>query len=892
MTSKLSEGRRQKLIESLRYQAIDARHATIKTAHTRTCRWLLKKSEYQEWLDVNKTPDHHGFLWIRGKPGSGKSTLTKFAVENARKAASETVISFFFNARGEDLEKSSLGMYQSLLFQILKAIPDLQMVLDLSRPVAQEESLRWEKDDLQSLFEAAIKGLGQRRLTCFIDALDECEEGQIRDLVTFLERLGQLAISSQIHFHVFLSSRHYPYISIRNGIQMTLEGQEGHDQDIAKYLGSELKAGRGEQVEAIRDEILKRSSGIFLWVVLVVQILNKEYDHGRVHALKKRLREIPDGLDRLFEDILTRDQENMEELVLCLQWILYAKRPLKRDEVYHAILSGTDPEAVSALNSEEIKAQDMERFILSCSKGLAETTKLKAQTVQFIHESVRDYLLAKDGLDKLKSELRLDLSQDRLKQCCYDYMGIDTSAYLPPTMALPVASSEEARRLRDLVSKKLPFLQYAVQNVLYHADVADGQGVSQKAFVKQFALSKWILLDNLFEKYQVRRHTPNVSLTYIVAEKNFSNLVWIQVKSDDDPGIAAERLENERYRTPLYAALANANVKEETIRALFLIPVARSYDFGGLHNEQSDCEIERNQAAIEFLLEKRPNLNPSKGETLIGWAGLNGHEALIKFLLAKHDIKLNPASIILLLAATGGHAVVVKLLLARDDIDPNFTDCNGRTSLSLAAERGHEAVVKLLLARNGIDVNAMDHSGCTALSLATRKWHEAVLKLLLARGDLNPNSQDGVTLNLLSFAASGGHAAIIELLLARDDIDVNAKDFYGHTPLLLAVKRGHEAVVTLLLSRTNVDPNFKNLFGMTPLSWAAMNGHDSIVKLLLARDDIDANPVDIGGQIPLRLAIAYGRDSIVKLLLAHNSNDPNQNVKHGQMPPLSGIHLA
>ena len=585
----LSEDRRQLLMESLQYQAIDARCATIKMAHTRTCRWLLEKSEYQDWLDVNKTPIHHGFLWIRGKPGSGKSTLMKFAVRNAQKAASETVISFFFNARGEDLEKSTLGMYRSLLFQILKAIPDLQIVLDRLRPtVAQEESLRWEEDDLQNLFEAAIKSLGQRRLTCFIDALDEWEECQIRDLVTFLERLGQLAMSSQIHFHVYLSSRHYPYISIRNGVQMTLEGQEGHDQDIAKYLSSELKAGRGEQVEAIREEILKRSSGIFLWVALVVQILNKEYDHGRVHALRRRLREITDGLDKLFEDILTRDQENMEGLVLCLQWILYAKRPLKRDEIYHAILSRTDPEALSASSSEEITAQDMERFILSCSKGLAEITKLKAQTVQFIHESVRDFLLAKNGLNKLKSELHLDLSHDRLKQCCYDYMGIDTSAYLPPTMALPIASSEEARGLRELVSKKLPFLEYAVRNVLYHADVADGQGISQRAFVKQFSLSNWMMLDNLYERYQVRRHTPNVSLTYIVAEKNFSNLVQIQVESDYDPDTVATRLENERYSAPLYAALASANVNEKTIQAL-LIPVDRTYDSGEIYIELSDC---------------------------------------------------------------------------------------------------------------------------------------------------------------------------------------------------------------------------------------------------------------------------------------------------------------
>ena len=215
----LGEGHRKNLMDSLRSRVIDARYATIRTAHTRTCRWLFEMPEYQDWLDISKTTVHHGFLWIRGKPGSGKSTLMKFAVGNARKAVLETVISFFFNARGEDLEKSTLGMYQSLLFQILEAIPDLQKVLDRIRStVLHEECYRLEIDDLQNLFEAVIRSLGQYRLTCFIDALDECEEGQIRDLVAFLEQLGECATLLQVHFHVCLLSRHYLYIFIRNGI--------------------------------------------------------------------------------------------------------------------------------------------------------------------------------------------------------------------------------------------------------------------------------------------------------------------------------------------------------------------------------------------------------------------------------------------------------------------------------------------------------------------------------------------------------------------------------------------------------------------------------------------------------------------------------------------------
>jgi hypothetical protein len=85
---------------------------TIKTAHAKTCKWLLKKSEYLDWLDVTKQGEHHSFLWIKGKLATEKSTLMKFAFANARKVMKDRiVISFFFNARGVDLEKSTIRMY-------------------------------------------------------------------------------------------------------------------------------------------------------------------------------------------------------------------------------------------------------------------------------------------------------------------------------------------------------------------------------------------------------------------------------------------------------------------------------------------------------------------------------------------------------------------------------------------------------------------------------------------------------------------------------------------------------------------------------------------------------------------------------------------------------------
>jgi hypothetical protein len=61
---KLSLNKEQKriLLNSLRFDQIDARQITIKTAHAKTCKWLLKKSEYLDWLNVTKQGEHHGFL--------------------------------------------------------------------------------------------------------------------------------------------------------------------------------------------------------------------------------------------------------------------------------------------------------------------------------------------------------------------------------------------------------------------------------------------------------------------------------------------------------------------------------------------------------------------------------------------------------------------------------------------------------------------------------------------------------------------------------------------------------------------------------------------------------------------------------------------------------------
>jgi hypothetical protein len=95
---------KQSLIDQLYFTKIDERLTSLTAAQGTTCRWFLTKHEYTSWHDVAQQPDHGGFLWIKGNPGTGKSTLMKLLFEeaklNAKDNSSQITLSFFFLARG------------------------------------------------------------------------------------------------------------------------------------------------------------------------------------------------------------------------------------------------------------------------------------------------------------------------------------------------------------------------------------------------------------------------------------------------------------------------------------------------------------------------------------------------------------------------------------------------------------------------------------------------------------------------------------------------------------------------------------------------------------------------------------------------------------------------
>ncbi|CAH0043359.1 unnamed protein product [Clonostachys solani] len=814
-----SHDHRQRLLKSLRFNRMGSRMETVGNADGPTCRWFLNHPGYLAWLDPKQLPDHHGFLWVSGKPGAGKSTIMKFtfshmAKENRRNMTldcrpNSCFASFFFNARGEPLERTITGMFRSLLIQLLEWYVDLQAILDDYKLDTENHDNWFTIDTLKIMFQKAVLGLGERELTCFIDALDECDEQQAIDMIEYFEDLTEESTEKNIMFRVCFSSRHYPYIDIQGSIRLKLEDQPGHNDDLQTYVKRRLKVRDALMLEELYPLILEKAAGVFLWVALVIRILNKEDRYGRP-ALKKRITDLPSDLTELFKDMITRDCENMEELQLSVLWILYAKRPLRPGEYYQALWAGLYSKGLmdsefptTSTMSVDIIAR-IERYVISSSKGLAEITKSYNPVVQFIHESVRDFLIKDGGLRHLWPGLDVEFESsghEMLKICCDTYIT-----------HLLVRETVSRLTWHTFRLEQFQFLEYASQLIMHHANIA-AKAIAQDDFLIRFRNESWPALPNT-DVSDEWTYEQNTSILYFLAENGYTALIQTTLRSEPEinpPG--------QKYGYPLFAALANRHI--EAAAALL----------------GSDVFI---FSVVNFTQDFGVKTSPTK-RTPLTWAAQRGHREIVELLLKKGS-------------------------------SPDEVDVGGETPLSRAAMNGAAAVVETL-ANHGANVNRKNIDWSTPLSQASMNGHGEVANILITKG-ARVNTDVGGGWTPLLLALQNSYKAL-SIFLIEEGANIKVTATHDWTPLLLASKGGSLVLIDLLV-KLGADINLPNRFGWTPISLAAENGHQPAVELLI-KHGAEINDPGQGGRTPLSLALHKGHEPMARMLVRQGADVTHNN---------------
>ena len=744
---------------------------------------------------------------------------------------SETfVASFFFHRRGDPLQYSSLGLFRSLLHQLLSW--DEELLAHFAADTKFEERYKnegepgtkwdWTESDLRNrVKECTRKFLRDRYIRLYIDALDESGETNARDIWHYLkELLGQ----NRRRLSICVSCRPYPDVVFNpdHAIAVASENQ----QDIATHLRVTFRAEEQWHSRADLDEIeyaLKdRASGVFQWIVLVVQRVLPMRRESKEFILTE-IGKVPTELSVLYEDMLrSLVKENTEDGIRALRilrWITYAARPLELAELRYAI--ATDPgiplESIRLCeksdhwcNHDDNMADRVKRL----SQGLAKILKdgQGGQTVQFDHESVKEYMskagilfLEKETSQKIESESAYGRAHYILCRACIQHLAV------PEALARQVA---------------VPFYSYATNHWVTHAKIIEDQGLD----------------------------LPNMMMDLTQWPSNRIWAQWWSWKENESLGGSGHRAMERMTLQHVASMYGLGSVLEEVIRRCK----------GG--------NLKRPRKLFRVLKWRADDLDAvdNVGKTPLSWAATGGHGGLVKTLLATGkvdvDSKDEEGSTPLYWAAYNGYEGVVKVLLATGKVDVDSKDDEGSTPLLWAAYNGYEGVVKVLLATGKVDVDSKDDEGSTPLLCAASIGHEGIIKVLLATGKVDVASKDKLSQTPLLCAATNGYEGVVKALLATGKVDVDSKDDEGWTPLFCAATNGYEGVVKALLATRKVDVDSKDNDSQTPLFWAAYIGREEVVKILLATGKADVHSKDKDGDTPLTVAMRKGHEEIVKLL--------------------------
>jgi ankyrin repeat protein len=829
---------------------MDFRQAAIDPAHVGTCQWIFEQERFSRWRDPAFRNSNHGLLWIKGKPGSGKSTLMKCILERLEHEPECTAVAFFFNARGGQLEHSLEGCCRSLLHQLLDQVPRLRTLLRITS--IPTNGHHWELTAIRTYLREAVLHLRHESLVLMVDALDECAFQEIRDMVYFLDSLATSTALQGISFNVCLASRHYPNVSIRLCEKLIVENEDSHTRDIYKYVRANLHTEPETQRYLLIQHMMHKSEGVFMWVVLVTRRVNERFDSGATLAeLLFDIEALPDQLDTLIQGIISFGALDSCFLPMML-WTLVVNTNMTSDEFCFAIKFCAGKFTSSRRDQYTVPADDpaaAKRFVLQSSKGLVELIgrdlNLSSFSTQFVHESVRQHIL-RGGLASLRPSLSHNVEAVNhaiMASWFQDYVRNGSWDDVEPLSDL----------WDDSLAQAFPLLNYISCSTFAHMESAHARGALEIGDLRRFPLKHWIGFRKV--TWPDRLIEPTASLIHLCIE---------ELEDVRDPGIPKELLRMHPQHCKVAAGPISGTNSLDEESSTMLFGISLNGFCGGRYGTPL--------VAATFL----------------------GHTTIAESLLGcGADANVcSDSSISSLVRTNQTGQYVVHLHIDRPECA--FRTEYGSPLAAAAAGRfdRHDEQLRLPFMQSLLDHGAEidTHNGIAGTALGSAIWHghEEITKMLLDHGaDINLEDSEGLNIALYNtivapdrFLASRYRQRMFKLLFGRG---VHAKPAASNIFLHIAAQCLQVSTIEMLVY-AGADPHYRDRHARTAMhvlaeKCARTTSYNTADLLLDLGIDINA----VGGEYDTALIAASSRDHelLVRFLLNHGADVGYKSDKHG-----------
>ncbi|KAH9046112.1 hypothetical protein EDB84DRAFT_1558561 [Lactarius hengduanensis] len=232
--------------------------------------WFTRSSSFKEWNAKGC------LLWIRGKPGSGKSVLCSTIIEESmalRDAGLGLTAYYYFDFRNT-AKRDVRGLLTSLLVQLCAKSDTCYQVLSRLYSTYDNGSRSPENKALIKCLKDMLGFPAQPAIYLIIDALDECPNtsGVVSPRDRVLELIGDLVGSHLPNLRICVTSRHEA--DILEALEplaphtVSLHDEDGQKQDIIHYVtsvvhsDSKMRKWSAKDEKLVIDTISERADGM------------------------------------------------------------------------------------------------------------------------------------------------------------------------------------------------------------------------------------------------------------------------------------------------------------------------------------------------------------------------------------------------------------------------------------------------------------------------------------------------------------------------------------------------------------------------------------------------------------------------------------------------------
>ncbi|KAK5745109.1 hypothetical protein LTR17_001560 [Elasticomyces elasticus] len=375
----------QRCLRNLSFPEMELRQSRIPVSSASTSNWVFENRKVNDWRLRKQSDTHHGLLWIKGKPGAGKSVLLKAMFRRVKESVIDTsltphiAVAHYFNRRGQVLEQNVEGMYRSLWHQILlQDEPLRKRFVQIYRSKKDvNNSVHWPPDELRDELLASIMKRDALKYDFFIDGIDECTDES--NVISFAHNLTEKAVKYNVTINICLSGRHFPKGSDEKYLEIIMEDENWNA--IRKYAFEELSKDSfvtRTSRTSLAETVANKSKGVFLWADFAVRTIKDDSRRGRsISATEARLNQLPTELHDLFRECFADfDPRDLQEALTIWYWVLFAREPLNLSMLLKVFLQSCQSHHLNdkQLNTaqQRTKYENFLRRILNLSKGLLE----------------------------------------------------------------------------------------------------------------------------------------------------------------------------------------------------------------------------------------------------------------------------------------------------------------------------------------------------------------------------------------------------------------------------------------------------------------------------------------------------------------------------------------